>query len=171
MSDPHTESTPNGLTVVTHDTGAETDAGGETGAEESPEPVVSEPGKLMRIGVMLRELQEEVRRAEVDDAGRERLRTVHERAVEGLRSVVSGELRDELDELSLPLPTDHVPSESEIRLAQAQLIGWLEGLFQGIQAAIVSQQQAARQQLEQMRQQRGLPSGRTTGEHGAGQYL
>lgn len=172
MSDPNIQQTPSGLTVVTEgdDDGSGTDE--QTTEQEGPESVVSEPGKLMRIGVMLRELQEEVRRADIDDAGRERLRVVHERAVEGLRSVVSGELRDELDELSPPLPTDHAPSESEIRLAQAQLIGWLEGLFQGIQAAIVSQQHAARQQLEQMRQQRGLPSGqRQSGEHGAGQYL
>lgn len=176
MTDPQSNTTPSGLTVVSSGEGQERDGGG-SGAEvgeEHPEPMVSEPGKLMRIGMMLRELQQEVHRADMDQAGFERLGDVHGRAVEGLRSVLSGELRDELDDLAPALPTE--PTESEVRIAQAQLIGWLEGLFQGIQAAIASQQQAARQQLEQMRQQRGLPSGQGQGgqgrgEHGAGQYL
>lgn len=175
MSEPQVGQSPSGLTVVTH---GESD-GGESGepreahqAEEGgPEAVVTEPGKLMRIGMMLRELQQEVHRAEVDEAGLERLGDVHARAMAGLRSVLTGELRDELDDLSPSLPTDQPPTESEVRIAQAQLIGWLEGLFQGIQAAIASQQQAARQQLEQMRQQRGLPPGRQGHDHGAGQYL
>lgn len=140
-------------------------------AGQEPEAMVTEPAKLMRIGMMLRELQGEVHRAEVDQAGLERLGDVHTRAVEGLRSVISSELRDELDDLSPPLPTEHAPSEAEVRLAQAQLLGWLEGLFQGIQAAIASQQQAARQQLEHMRQQRALAPGSAGRDHGAGQYL
>lgn len=140
-------------------------------AGEEPEAMVTEPAKLMRIGMMLRELQGEVHRAQVDQAGLERLGDVHSRALEGLRSVISSELRDELDDLSPSLPTEQAPSESEVRLAQAQLLGWLEGLFQGIQAAIASQQQAARQQLEQMRQQRALTPGGRGREHGAGQYL
>jgi hypothetical protein len=119
---------------------------------------VEEPGKLLRIAVMLREMQEEVRRAPTDEAGRERLRVVYERAVSQLVDALSGDLREELHTLNLPL-SDDTPSESEILIAQAQLIGWLEGLFQGIQAAIVNQQLQARQQLEQMRS-RGLPSGR-----------
>lgn len=172
MSDPQTNTTPSGLTVVPTGEGEERGPGRHAEADADPgqpEPMVSEPGKLMRIGMMLRELQHEVRRADVDKAGLERLGDIHGRALDGLRSVLSGELRDELDDLAPALPTE--PTESEVRLAQAQLIGWLEGLFQGIQAAIASQQQAARQQLEQMRQQRGLPPGEGRGEHGAGQYL
>lgn len=118
---------------------------------------IEEPGKLLRIALMLREMQEEVRRAATDEAGRDRLRQVHERAVDQLCRTLSGSLREELAAFTLPFDGD-TPSESEILIAQAQLIGWLEGLFQGIQAAIVNQQMQARQQLEQMRQ-RGLPPG------------
>lgn len=147
-----------------------TDAG--QGGEGEPHSTVQEPGKLMRIAVMLREMQEEVRRADVDAAGLERLRVVYGRAVDQLSDALSGELRDELTQLNLPLDE---ASGSEIFIAQAQLIGWLEGLFQGIQAAIFSQQQQARQQLQQMR---GLPSGQRGEGHpqegsrqGTGQYL
>lgn len=119
---------------------------------------VEEPGKLLRIAVMLREMQEEVRRAPTDDAGRERLKIVYDRAVGQLVDALSGDLREELTTLNLGFDKDSIPSESEILIAQAQLIGWLEGLFQGIQAAIVNQQMVARQQLEQMRG-RGLPGG------------
>lgn len=146
--------------------------------DEEPAPPVSEPGKLMRIGLMLRELQEEVRRAEPDEAGRERLRIVHSRAVRELGQALSAELREELEQLTLPFADDEAPSGSEIRIAQAQLIGWLEGLVQGIQAAIFNQHMEARQQLEQMRQ-RGLPPGARPdsrqqpepGQRGMGQYL
>jgi hypothetical protein len=127
----------------------------EDGEEHAP--AITEPGKLMRIALMLREMQEEVRRADMDAAGRDRLRVVHDRALNQLKSVLSEDLTDELDTLTLPFD-EGTPTESEIRVAQAQLIGWLEGLFQGIQAAIMNQQLAARQQLEQMRQ-RGLPPG------------
>jgi hypothetical protein len=133
----------------------EPDGDQEQGAAEA---AVAEPAKLMRIALMLRELQEEVRRADVDAAGRDRLRLVHERALEQLRSVLSEDLQDELTDLALPFE-DGTPTESEIRLAQAQLVGWLEGLFQGIQAAIFNQQMAARAQLEEMRR-RSLPPGR-----------
>jgi hypothetical protein len=125
--------------------------------EDDEQPAISEPGKLMRIALMLREMQEEVRRADMDAAGRDRLRIIHDRAFTQLKSVLSDDLTAELDTLTLPFDDD-TPTESEIRVAQAQLIGWLEGLFQGIQAAIMNQQMAARQQLEQMRQ-RGLPKG------------
>lgn len=145
---------------------------------DDQQSAVSEPGKLMRIGLMLRELQEEVRRADPDEAGRDRLRIVHSRAVRELCQALSPDLREELEELTLPFDEDGSPTGSEIRIAQAQLIGWLEGLFQGIQAAIFNQQVEARQQLAQMRQ-RGLPTGmRTdappdaeTGQRGTGQYL
>jgi len=121
------------------------------------ESTMVEPGKLMRIALMLREMQEEVRRAPTDEAGRERLKLVHERALGQLCEVLSGDLQKELSSLTLPFD-DPVPSESVILIAQAQLIGWLEGLFQGIQAAIFTQQAQARQQLDAMRQ-RGLPVG------------
>ena len=144
--------------------------------EESEEDrdVITEPGKLLRIALMLREMQEEVRRADPDPAGRQRLRQIHETSLEQMRSVLTGGLQEELDALTLPFDSD-TPTESEIRIAQAQLIGWLEGLFQGIQAAIASQQMSARHQLEQMRA-RGLPPGARSqmGEHpptGTGQYL
>jgi proteasome activator-like protein len=138
---------------------------------------IEEPGKLLRIAVMMREMQEEVRRAPSDEAGRERLRRVYERAVNQLCESLSGDLREELMTLNLPLAED-TQSESEILIAQAQLIGWLEGLFQGIQAAIMNQQMQARHQLEQMRA-RGLPGGRIVqpgppeqqGPAGTGQYL
>jgi hypothetical protein len=135
---------------------------------------IHEPGRLMRIALMLREMQEEVRRAATDEAGRERLRAVHERAVEQLCSALSGDLREELNTLTLPFE-EATPTESEILIAQAQLIGWLEGLFQGIQAAIMNQQMQARQQLSDMRG-RGLPPGlggdAGPREHrGTGQYL
>ena len=137
---------------------------------------IEEPGKLLRIALMLREMQEEARREATDQAGRDRLRHVHERAIDQLCKTLSGNLRDELAAFTLPFD-DGTPSESEILVAQAQLIGWLEGLFQGIQAAIVNQQMQARQQLDQMRQ-RGLPGGQGPrvlhqgeGTPSTGQYL
>jgi hypothetical protein len=126
---------------------------------------ITEPGKLLRIALMLREMQEEVRRADPDEAGRQRLRQIHETSLVQMRSVLTGGLQEELDALTLPFDTD-TPTESEIRIAQAQLIGWLEGLFQGIQAAIASQQMSARQQLERMR--RGLPPGVQGGQQPPG---
>jgi hypothetical protein len=143
---------------------------------ESPASAVTEPGKLMRIAIMLREMQEEVRRAAPDAAGRDRLRTVHERALSGLCGVLSDDLQAELRELTLPF-AEGTPTESEILISQAQLIGWLEGLFQGIQVTLFNQQAQARAQFEQMRQ-RGLPPGVQQGPHsgegpvsGTGQYL
>lgn len=132
---------------------------------------ITEPGKLLRIALMLREMQEEVRRADPDEAGRQRLRQIHETSLSEMRSVLTGGLQEELDALTGPFDSD-TPTESEIRIAQAQLIGWLEGLFQGIQAAIASQQMSARRQLEQMRG-RGLPPGQMgePGQGGTGQYL
>lgn len=146
----------------------------QDGSEPS-ETAVQEPGKLLRIALMLRELQEEVRRAAPDVPGRDRLRVVHERALEQMRGVLSSDLQQELSTLTLPFQ-DETPSESEILIAQAQLIGWLEGLFQGIQAAIFNQHAQARAQLEQMRH-RGLPTGmpgaEPVGERdpSTGQYL
>ncbi|HUG86419.1 MAG TPA: proteasome activator, partial [Euzebya sp.] len=135
-------------------------------ADEQPEPMITEPGKLMRIAVMLREVQEEARRAEADESGRARLRQVHERALRELCGVLSSDLQDELGQFTFDFDAD-TPSQSELLVAQAQLIGWLEGLFQGIQAAVFNQQAAARKQLEAMRQ-RGLPMGQPA-EDGGGE--
>ena len=150
-------------------------SGQEQGGAEGEQQAIAEPAKLMRIALMLRELQEEVRRADVDAVARDRLRVVHERALEQLRSVISEDLQAELSHLTLPFE-EGTPTDAEIRIAQAQLIGWLEGLFQGIQAAIFNQQMAARAQLEELRR-RSLPpgQGRRPGEPHrdttAGQYL
>lgn len=128
---------------------------------------VSQPAKLLRIGGMLRELLEEVRRSSPDEAGRKRLREIYDRSLAELRAGVSEELQQELDIFATPL--EETPSESQIRIAKAQLIGWLEGLFQGIQAALFAQQMEARAQLAEMRR-RGLPPGPPS-PPGTGQYL
>ena len=147
----------------------------EADNNEDSRPAISEPGKLMRIAVMLRELQEEVRRASPDEAGRGRLREVHERALKELCEVLSPDLQEELGELVMPFD-EGTPSESEILIGQAQLVGWLEGLFQGIQVTLFNQQLQAKAQFEQMRQ-RGLPAGgpmqqqAPDGPASTGQYL
>jgi hypothetical protein len=117
---------------------------------------VSEPAKVMRIGSMVKQLLEEVRMSPLDEASRERLAEIYERSIVELSEALSPDLQDELRNLALPFKDGEVPSESEIRIAKAQLVGWLEGLFHGIQATLFAQQLAARQQLEQMRQ---LPPG------------
>lgn len=126
---------------------------------------VEQPAKLLRIAVMVREMLEEVRRAPLDEHAREHLRKIHTSVLEELKTGLSGGLRDELDRITMPLDGASVPTESEIRIAQAQLLGWLEGLFQGIQAAIATQQMAAAAQLEEMRR-RGLPPGMPGGTPG-----
>ena len=117
---------------------------------------ITEPGKVMRIGSMVKQLLEEVRSGSLDEPSRERLAEIYERSVTELSEAMSADLQEELRTLTLPFTDDHVPSESELRIAKAQLVGWLEGLFHGIQATLFAQQLAARQQLEQMRQ---LPPG------------
>jgi hypothetical protein len=124
--------------------------------DETPQGAVTEPAKVMRIGSMVKQLLEEVRSAPLDEASRERLAEVYERSVTELAEALSPDLQDELRMLALPFDDDVVPSDAELRIAQAQLVGWLEGLFHGIQATLFAQQLAARQQLEQMRQ---LPPG------------
>ena len=119
---------------------------------------VDQPAKVMRIGSMIRQLLEEVRQAPLDEASRSRLREIYETSVRELAEGLSPDLQEELGKLALPFTTD-TPSESELRVAQASLVGWLEGLFHGIQATLFAQQMAARQQLEQMAQQRGLGPG------------
>ncbi|MEX2276133.1 MAG: proteasome activator [Actinomycetota bacterium] len=123
---------------------------------EGPKPeTITEPAKLMRIASMVRELLDETRQASLDEAGRSRLRQIYDRSVGELREVLSPDLQEEL--ASLAPPMEGVPSESEIRVAQAQLVGWLEGLFHGIQAAMFTQQAAARAQFDEIRRRGGLP--------------
>jgi hypothetical protein len=118
--------------------------------------LVEQPDKVMRIGSMIRQLLDEVKSAPLDEASRNRLREIHQASIKELEQGLAPELVEELDRLSLPF-NQETPSESELRIAQAQLVGWLEGLFHGIQTAIYAQQMAARAQLEQMR--RALPPG------------
>jgi hypothetical protein len=125
---------------------------------DSVSEMVEQPAKVMRIGSMIKQLLEEVRAAPLDDASRKRLREIHESSIKELSSGLAPELRDELARLSLPFTGDDIPSDAELRIAQAQLVGWLEGLFHGIQATLFAQQMAARAQLEEMRQ-RALPPG------------
>ena len=132
-------------------------------------PAIEQPAKLIRIASMIRELLEDVRQSKPDEAGRKRLREVYERALTALKEGVSKELQDELETLTLPL--ENTPSESEVRLAQAQLLGWLEGLFQGIQAALWTQHMQARAEIDEMRRRRGLPPGPDMGPREPGQYL
>jgi hypothetical protein len=125
------------------------------GAPAAPQgETITEPAKLLRIASMVRELLDETRQASLDEAGRKRLADIYHRSVGGLSEILSSDLKDELGQLAPPL--EGVPTESEIRVAQAQLVGWLEGLFHGIQAAMFAQQAAARAQFEELRR-RGLP--------------
>ncbi len=133
--------------------------------DESVMSQVEQPAKVMRIGTMVKQLLEEVRAAPLDEAGRVRLMEIHRRSIDELEDGLAPELRAELERLSLPFDTGRVPSEAELRIAQAQLVGWLEGLFHGIQTAIMAQQMAARAQLEQMRG-RALPPGAGDGQPG-----
>ena len=119
---------------------------------QSGEQQVTEPAKVLRIGSMVKQLLEEVRHAPLDDASRERLAEVYDRSVVELSEALSPDLQEELRMLTLPFDAEQLPSDAELRVAQAQLVGWLEGLFHGIQATLFAQQLAARQQLEQMRQ-------------------
>jgi hypothetical protein len=143
-----------------------------------PSKQIEQPAKVMRIGSMIKQLLEEVRAAPLDEAGRARLREIHSRSIIELEEGLAPELRDELERLTLPFG-EGVPSEAELRIAQAQLVGWLEGLFHGIQATLVAQQMAARVQLEQIRRMPALPMGIGPGGEGeppqgpisTGQYL
>jgi hypothetical protein len=134
------------------------DSGQEEQAEGPERETVSQPSKLIRIATMVKSMLEEVRQASLDDAGRQRLRQIHERSLAELSEVLSDDLQEELTEVMLPFD-DATPSDAELRIAQAQLVGWLEGLFHGIQATMMTQQMMAQQQLEQMRRGRALPPG------------
>ena len=142
--------------------------------------LVEQPAKVMRIGTMIKQLLDEVKAAPLDDASRTRLREIHATSIRELEDGLAPELRDELQRLALPFSEDSVPTDAELRIAQAQLVGWLEGLFHGIQTALFAQQMAARAQLEHMRQGAlppgMLPPGDAGGAggnagHGTGQYL
>ena len=137
--------------------------------EGGVEPPVSQPTKLIRIASMTRAMLEEVRQAPLDDDGRKRLAQVHERSLDELREVLSKDLLDEFDEIMVPL--DDTVTEAEIRIAQAQLIGWLEGLFHGIQASLWSQQMAAQSQLAEMQRSAQIGPGGRTPEDQSGLYL
>src|SRR4051794_783540 len=138
--------------------------------------MVEEPAKVMRIGTMIKQLLEEVRAAPLDEASRNRLRDIHAASIRELEEGLSPELREELERITLPFNEGETPSDAELRIAQAQLVGWLEGVFHGIQTALFAQQMAARAQLEEMRR-RALPGGHSAAPQqpdlrpGGGQYL
>ena len=136
---------------------------------EGSQPI-TEPTKLIRIASMTRAMLEEVRQAPLDEDGRRRLSEIHQQSLEELRGVLSPELAEEFEEIFPPFEADYTPSESVIRVAQAQLIGWLEGLFHGIQATLFSQQMAARAQLAEMQQQPQIPQRREP-DPASGLYL
>ncbi|XVQ16322.1 bacterial proteasome activator family protein [Spirillospora sp. CA-255316] len=162
---------PNGIAIE--------GGGGDGGSnEKSVTDMVEQPAKVMRIGSMIRQLLEEVKAAPLDEASRARLREIHQSSIKELEDGLAPELIEELERLSLPFVEGEVPSEAELRIAQAQLVGWLEGLFHGIQTTLFAQQMAARAQLEQMR--RALPAGmvppagdddQTGRRHSSGPYL
>jgi hypothetical protein len=147
-------------------TGAEGDA---AAADPAAGEQVTRPTKLIRIASMVRGMLDEVRRAPLDDAGRRALREIHEKSLSELEGVLSPELQQELEEVVLPF-TSETPSESELRIAQAQLVGWLEGLFHGIQATLFTQQAMAQQQLSEIGQRRALETG-GAGDRLPGAYL
>ncbi len=156
MSNPETQQPPQVL-VVGPDGIATAGNQPEEGGERPVTEMVEQPAKVMRIGSMIRQLLEEVRAAPLDEKSRARLKEIHQSSVKELEEGLAPELVDELERLSLPFTEDELPSEAELRVAQAQLVGWLEGLFHGIQTTLFAQQMAARAQLEQMR--RALPPG------------
>ena len=147
------------------------DDGGPAGVAE----MVEQPAKVMRIGTMIKQLLEEVRAAPLDDASRQRLRDIHASSIRELEQGLAPELREELERITLPFAENETPSDAELRIAQAQLVGWLEGVFHGIQTALFAQQMAARAQLEEMRR-KALPGGPAAGPQQpggplGGQYL
>jgi hypothetical protein len=151
MSDPQQPDQP--VLVVPPSAIEQTDG---TAAGESAVGTVESPAKVLRIGSMIKQLLDEVRRAPLDEAGRVRLKEIYETSVAELADGLSEDLRDELGRLSSPFSSD-APSEAELRIAQAQLVGWLEGLFHGIQATLFAQQMAARAQLEEIGRRQLMP--------------
>jgi hypothetical protein len=145
----------------------------DTTGERPVTEMVEQPAKVMRVGSMIRQLLEEVRAAPLDEKSRARLKGIHTSSIKELQDGLAPELVEELERLSLPFAEDELPSESELRVAQAQLVGWLEGLFHGIQTTLFAQQMAARAQLEQMRRALppGIVPGADDGQRSSGPYL
>ena len=156
VTDEGAASAPSSEVVVVSGPGSEGEetSGGSTDGptSEAASETVAEPGKVMRIGSMIKQLLEEVRQAPLDERSRVRLREIYQTSVKELSTALSPDLRTELQSLALPFDEQAIPSEAELRVAQAQLVGWLEGLFHGIQATLFAQQMAAQAQLQQMRQ-------------------
>jgi Protein of unknown function (DUF2587) len=165
MSDPLAAPAPPQVTVGPD---AVLDATGEPPGDDTA-GMIESPAKVMRIGSMVKQLLDEVRSAPLDEAGRTRLREIYELSIRELASALSDDLREELDRMAIPFG-EGVPTEAELRIAQAQLVGWLEGLFHGIQATLMAQQLAARAQLEELRQ-RQLPGPDGTSPPRPGTYL
>lgn len=136
---------------------------------DKTDELVEQPAKVMRIGSMVKQLLEEVKSAPLDEAARSRLREIHTRSIQELQDGLAPSMREELERITLPFSEGETPSEDELRVAQAQLVGWLEGLFHGIQTTLIAQQLAARAQVEQSRHE-ALPPGHSGGA-GSGQYL
>ena len=147
------------------------DAPTDAAAQPDEGPAILQPTKLIRIASMTRAMLEEVRQAPLDEAGRERLKRIHERSLDELREVLSSDLQQEFNEIFEPIHGDDVPSESVLRIAQAQLIGWLEGLFHGIQASLFSQQMAAQAQLAEMQKRAITPGKPGESDEPTGLYL
>jgi hypothetical protein len=180
MTQPHEQQDPGRILVVGPD--GQMALGTPPGALEEQGPggqgegtplteLVEQPALIMRVGSMVKQLLEEVRSAPLDEASRARLREVHRSSIKELERGLAPELVDELERITLPFDDDSVPTDAELRIAQAQLVGWLEGLFHGIQTAMFAQQMAARAQFEEMRR-RALPPGAVPGapapQEGAG---
>jgi hypothetical protein len=144
--------------------GMDAEGQGDEGGGD-PTGQIAQPAKVMRIGTMIKQLLEEVRAAPLDEASRARLREIHQTSIKELEDGLSPDLRDELSRLTLPFEDSSTPSDAELRIAQAQLVGWLEGLFHGIQTALFAQQMAAQVQLQEMRR-KALPGGAPQGMPG-----
>ena len=150
---------PDGAPVAALNDASPSDEASDAATDEtSPADLIAQPAKVLRVGSMIKQLLDEVRTAPLDDASRARLAEIHARSVKELESGLAPELIEELDRLSLPFTENKVPTDAELRIAQAQLVGWLEGLFHGIQTAMFAQQVAARAQFEEMRR-RAIGSG------------
>jgi hypothetical protein len=158
---PHETEQDQRVVVVTQDGMGVAQPSDASEEPTNPADLVEQPAKVMRIGSMIKQLLEEVRNAPLDEAGRVRLAEIHRRSIKELEDGLAPELIDELERIALPFSEDHAPTDAELRIAQAQLVGWLEGLFHGIQTALFAQQMAAQQQLAQMR--RALPPGHADG--------
>src|SRR5690625_2409946 len=164
---------PDGQPVNNEEPGDDSDESQST--RDALNELVEQPAKVMRIGSMIRQLLDEVKAAPLDEASRARLREIHTNSIKELEDGLAPELVEELERLTLPFTSETTPSDAELRIAQAQLVGWLEGLFHGIQTTLFAQQMAARAQLENMRKAlpagMGVPDDAERGGSGSGPYL